>query len=188
MKQTQSIQKIVFSVALASSIFLILPLIAHQVFEDFNWDANDFIVAWLLVFGAGLAFKLFTRNTENVSKRIAWGMAIAALLILAWMNLAVGLIGDQGNPANLYYLAVFIVFIIGSVVAGLRPQGMWRVLLITAAVQFLIPFLALFIFHPNLSLKEDLTGMLGAIGINTIFAALFLLSASLFKNSVNYMK
>ena len=38
--------------------------------------------------------------TGNSAYRAAVGVAIAAAFILVWMNLAVGIIGSEDNPAN----------------------------------------------------------------------------------------
>jgi hypothetical protein len=55
--------------------------------------------------------------TDNRAYRAAVGVAIAAAFILVWMNLAVGIIGSEDNPANLMYGGVLAIGIIGAVIA-----------------------------------------------------------------------
>ena len=64
--------------------------------------------------------------------RFAAGVALAAAFVLAWLSLGVGVIGKDGDPANLMYFGVLAVGIIGAVIARFRPHGMARALLATA--------------------------------------------------------
>ncbi len=50
--------------------------------------------------------------------RFAVGVALAAAFLLVWMNLAVGLIGSEDNPANLMYFGVLAVGFIGAIIAS----------------------------------------------------------------------
>jgi hypothetical protein len=47
------------------------------------------------------------------------------------MNLAVGIIGSEDNPANLMYGGVLAVGIIGAIIARFEPHGMARALVAT---------------------------------------------------------
>lgn len=57
------------------------------------------------------------------------------------MNLAVGLIGNEENLANLMYIGVLAVGLIGAAIARLEPGGMARVLFAMALAQTLVPLL-----------------------------------------------
>jgi hypothetical protein len=70
-------------------------------------------------------------------------VAIAAAFILVWMNLAVGIIRDEGNPANLMFGGVIAVGVICAVFARFQPQGMIRALVTTAGAQALVAAIAL---------------------------------------------
>ena len=168
--------KAILGVMLTATFILFLPLIAMQFTDEMVWDLTDFAVAWVLLVGAGLMYKLATRKTDNVAYRAAVGIAVATALILVWMNLAVGLIGDESNPANLMYNGVLAVGIIGAIVARLQPQGMARALFSTALAQALVPVIALIIWKPQVTL-----GVLGVFGLNAFFVMLFVGSALLFR-------
>jgi len=98
-------------------------------------------------------------------------------LLLIWMNLAVGIIGSEDNPANMLYVGVLAVGIIGAGIARLRPRGMARTLFATAFAQMLVPVIALIIWRPSL---EETPGIVGVFILNAFFAALFVVSAMLF--------
>src|SRR5688572_8042949 len=77
------------------------------------------------LFYSALKQRSTTMLARNVY-RFAVGVALAAALFLVWMNLAVGLIGTEDNPANLLYGGVLAVGIIGAIIARFRPHGMAR--------------------------------------------------------------
>lgn len=80
-----------------------------------------FCVAGALLFGTALAFELAVRKSGSAAYRLAAGLALAAAFLLIWVNLAVGVIGDEGEPANLLYLGVLAVGIGGAALCALRP-------------------------------------------------------------------
>ena len=74
-----------------------------QFTDEVDWGVADFVVAGVLLFSAGLTYEVVARRVGNIAYRTAAGVAVAAPLILIWMNLAVGIIGSEDNPANLMY-------------------------------------------------------------------------------------
>src|SRR5918998_5011915 len=66
------------------------------------------------------------------------GVALAAAFILVWINLAVGVIGTEDDLANLMYVGVLAVGIIGAIISRFRPHGMARALFATAIAQALV--------------------------------------------------
>src|SRR5690606_4961860 len=52
-----------------------------------------------------------------------------------WVNLAVGMLGSEADPANLLFVGVLTVAALGSLVAAFRPAGMARAMLATALAQ-----------------------------------------------------
>jgi hypothetical protein len=84
----------------------------------------------------------YAMKTANVSYRFAMGLALVAALVLVWVKLGVGIIGDPEDAANLMYGGVLAVGVVGAIVARLRPSGMARVLLVTALAQVLVAVIA----------------------------------------------
>jgi hypothetical protein len=83
-----------------AAALILLPLLAMQLTDEVVWDAADFAFACALVVGVGVAYELAARMTGNSSYRAAVGVALAAAFILVWANGAVGIIGNEENPAN----------------------------------------------------------------------------------------
>jgi hypothetical protein len=64
------------------------------------------------------------------------------------VNLAVGMIGDEGNPANLLFGAVILVGVVGTLLAGFRPRGTGRAMQAAAAAQGAMAMYALIAGDP----------------------------------------
>ena len=159
-------------VALATAFILLIPLLAAP-----DWTLFDFVFAGALIFGTGLTYVLVARKAGNIAYRAAVGVALAAALLLVWINLAVGVIGTEDDPANAMYAGVLAVGIIGAIIARFRPHGMARALSATALAQALVAVIAL-IFGLG---SGSPPGVLGILILNGFFVALFVGSAMLFR-------
>ena len=175
-----SIRRQMLYVATATAAILMVPLIAMQFTDEVNWDLADFIVMAILLLGSGLAYVLIAKLSDSTAYRVAVGIAALAGFLLIWVNLAVGIIGSEDNPANLLYLAVLAAGIIGAGWARFQPRGMARALFVTAVVQLLVPVIAVIIWWPSF---EGGAGMVGIFILNAFFAALFAIAGLLFRNS-----
>jgi hypothetical protein len=131
------------------------------------------------VIGAVIAYK--ETKTHGTRYRAAVGVALTIAFLLAWVNLAVGIIGSEDNPANLLYIGVLAVGIISALIARFRPHGMARALFATALAQALVPVIALIIWQPQVTSVEAFLGVLGVFGVNAFFVMLFVGSALLFR-------
>ena len=119
------------------------------------------------------------RTRINITMyRFAIGVALAAAFILIWLSLGVGIIGKDGDPANLMYFGVLAVEIIGAIIARLQPHGMARALFATAFAQALVAVIALIA-----GLGLPWSGPAEILGLNGLFIALFAGSAWLFRRA-----
>ncbi len=143
------------------------------------WDVADFAVFGALLVGVGVIYTLAARKSDNTAYRSATGVALAAAFILVWVNGAVGIIGDASNDANMMYIGVIAVGIIGAVIARFQPHGMARALYATALAQALVAVIALIagLGSTGPIWPRDILILTG------FFAALWLLSAWLFRNA-----
>ncbi len=160
-------------VALATALVLLIPLLAMQVTDEVVWDLADFVFAGALVFGTGLAYVLVARKAGNVAYRLAIGVALAAAFLLVWGNAAVG-ITDSG--ADLMYVGVLAVGIIGAIVARFRPHGMARAMFATALAQASVAVIALIA-----GVVPAYNSAFEVLGITGFYVALFVGSALLFR-------
>ena len=174
----------IVGVALGTVAILMIPFLGMRISDDWNWSLSDFIVMGALIFGAGLAYVLGTMKAGAVAYRVAVGMALAAAFLLVWLNLAVGLIGSEDNPANVMYFGVLAVGFLGAIAAELRPQGMARTLFAMALATALVPVIALIIGGgPQVTSEEAVMGVAGVLAVNGFFVTLFVGSALMFRNA-----
>ncbi len=169
----------ILRVAVVTLLLLSVPWIAMKFTDEVVWTLSDFVVGGLLLGSAGMAFELLAMRAGRTIHKAAIALAVGTSLILVWMNLAVGLIGSEDNPANLLYLAVLTTGIVGAGLSRFRPAGMSRALLATAIVQAIVPAVALAIWRPDISGE----GMVGVIFLNALFVLLFAGSALLFRRA-----
>ena len=117
---------------------LALPLVAMQFTDEVQWTLSDFMVMGGMLGMVGVAFELVVRVARGSAYVLAAGMAIATAFLMTWINLAVGIIGDEGNPANLMFFGVLLVGLVAVACSRLRPLGMARAMEVTAAAQALV--------------------------------------------------
>ena len=166
----------------AAALLLLIPFVLTLLGDGvdgqgWHWKLGDFIFAFVLLFGTGLAYELMARKSDHSAYRCAVGIAVVSALLLVWVNAAVGIIGDD-NPANLMYFGVIVVGIIGAIIARQQPHGTARTLFVMAMAQMLVPVIALIIWKTDFA-----PGVVGVFALNGFFAALWLLSAWLFRKA-----
>lgn len=122
---------------------LALPFVAMQFTREVNWTASDFLVFGTMLAVAGFAFDRLTRIAGGWPYRIGAGLAVFAGFFLVWVNLAVGIIGSEDDPANQLYAIVLTVAVGGAFVARARAGGLAWTLALAAGVQVAIGVLAL---------------------------------------------
>jgi hypothetical protein len=125
----------------------LLPLVAMQFTAEVDWSPGDFLVFGAMLLAAGGALELLLRANRSASYRLGAAVAVLTGFLLVWANLAVGIVGDGGNPANLAFLAVPVVGVVGATLARLRPRGTVFAMLAVAAVQLALG-LAFLAHHP----------------------------------------
>lgn len=127
----------------SAAVLLLIPLVAMQFTDEVKWDVFDFAAFGSMLLGAGVLCELAVRMTFNAAYRFAVGIAVAAAFLLIWVNLAVGIIGSEDNPANLMYAAVLAIAAVGAVIGRFQPAGMARALSAAALAQALVGIIAL---------------------------------------------
>ena len=162
----------------AAAGLLLVPAVAMQLgAEGWDWNAFDFVVMGALLAAACGTYELAAWMSGNRAYRAAVGVAVVAAFLMAWVSLAVGIIGPEDNPLNLMYVGVYAVGFIGALVARYRARGMVLALLATAAVQALVAVVATVAAftggHGGIEVLRQLV-------LNGFFVAMWLVSALLF--------
>ena len=114
---------------------LALPLVAMQFTDEVDWSPFDFLVMGILFSVVGGCFELAARLSRNWTYRAGFAVTIITSFLTIWVNLAVGMIGNEDNPANLVFTGVLMVAAIGAIVARFRPDGMARAMIVAALAQ-----------------------------------------------------
>ncbi len=122
---------------------------------------------------------LKSRVSSERNYRIAIALALFSAFLLIWVNGAVGIIGDEDNPANLMYFGVFSVAIVGAIVSRFKSSGMAHTMLYAAVAQVSVAIIAL----------VENSGASGPIWpkdllvITAVFVFLWLVSAIFFRRA-----
>jgi len=108
--------------------------------------------------------------------RAGAGLALAASALLGWMNLAVGIAGNEDNPVNLSFFVLIAAAAIGALAAEFRPRGLARTMACVAALQILLGA----IVSTGPVAAHEPSGAIGLFALNGGFALLWLGSGALF--------
>ncbi len=72
---------------------LLIPLLLMLAGGEMVWTAFDFLVAGILLFGAGMLIALILGKVEKPKYRVLWIALLLVILFLVWAELAVGIFG-----------------------------------------------------------------------------------------------
>jgi len=154
-----------------AAALMALPVIAIRSIDGAESDPGDFVFLLILLVGVGGAYELATRVPARAAYGAGTALALAAAFLSGWINLAVGIIGSEDNPANWVFAAPPAAALIGALLSRFAAAGMARAMVAAAIAQALTFIVAL---------AADL-GFTGPITI--FFASLWLISAMLFRGA-----
>jgi len=169
--------------ALFTLALLAIPLVAMRYTDDVKWGPLDFLIMGVLLLGTGLGVEWAIRRGSSLALRAAWTMALLSTLLMTWANLAVGLLGGESNPVNMWLLSVPLVGIVGAVLSRRAPRGMVLTMLAMTALQLLFTAIAF-----SLDWRPLRRGAIDIWGPNGFFAMLFVTSAVLFASAPGQME
>ena len=119
----------------AALTMLLLPWLAMQLTAEVAWDLGDFIVFAAVLLCACGVMELGARMNDHLAYRAGIAVAAATGFLVIWVNLAVGILGSEHDPANLMFDGVLLVPVLGALAARFRARGMAWTLAATAAAQ-----------------------------------------------------
>jgi hypothetical protein len=154
-------------------VLLTIPAIAH-----FPWTLSDFVFAGVMFAIVGGALELAVRASDKVAYRLGAAVALGTAFLLVWINLAVGIIGNEDNPLNLMFFGVIAAALVGSIVARFTADGMARAMAVAGAIQCAI---GIGVFLNNASAEPP--GRIGLLALIEFFALTWFLSAWLFRKA-----
>jgi len=114
----------------------------------------------------------------NNAYRGAFALALLAAFLIVWMNLAVGIIGEPDDLANLMYVAVLAIGAVIAFAGRFRPGAMSRAMFAMAAAQVLVAAVTLI---ARLGIPPGKP--FWVFVVNSLFFALFVGSGLLFRRA-----
>lgn len=128
----------------AAALLLAAPLVAMRFTHEVNWSPTDFAAAGTLILGAGLTLELAAMKSRSLAYRAGAALAVLTAFLMTWAAMAVGLVADPGDPADLLYGLVIAGAAVGAVMVRFEPRGLARVVLLAAGAQLLMTGAAVF--------------------------------------------
>lgn len=156
---------------LGAALLLCVPLVAMQFTDEVQWSGFDFLAMGVILATACGLWELATRASGEGTYRLAAAIAIVSGFLVTWITLAVGIIGNENDPANLAFFGVLLLAAIGAVVARLRAHGMAMAMLAAAIAQAAAGLYALVLGSPE------------GVGLCAFFTCAWLAAAALFRSA-----
>lgn len=125
-----------------AALLILMPWLAMQFTPEVRWEANDFILATVVIGIIGALIELTILLTANRFSRAGGFVAILAGFLVFWSNLAVGMIGNEGNAVNLFFGLVLLIAIIGAWLSSLHRNVLPAAMLAAGTTQCAIGLLA----------------------------------------------
>jgi hypothetical protein len=104
------LSKTMLRVALVALGLLMVPLVASQVGDGWNWPPGTFVFVYVLFFGTGMAYALIARKMGAWAYKAGVGLALVAGFVMGWANMV-----HMSESENHAYLAYFGVLAVGGV-------------------------------------------------------------------------
>jgi hypothetical protein len=151
---------------------LILPAVAMQFTREVNWTASDFLVMGAILYGCCGLLEVAIRMARNSTPYLAASvLGIGTGFLTLWISLAVGIIGEENQAANLAFVAVLAIALLGSLIAMYRARGMSIAMFAAAAAQALTAAYAFWL------------GSLEGAALSLIFASAWFIAGALFRKA-----
>lgn len=154
-----------------AAALLALPWVAMHFTHEVQWTGSDFVVAGVLLFGSCALYDAATRSTRRPAYRVAAALAVLGLLLMTWINLAVGIIGSDDNPLNLVFAGIAALGVLGAAAVRIRAPGLSMLMGLLCVLQACTAGLGAWAESPK------------SVVISLFFAAVWLASALLFRQA-----
>jgi hypothetical protein len=142
-----------------AACLLLLPLGAMQFDTGVDWTGSDFAVMGAMLAAACGIWELGMWLSRNRAYRAAFAVAALGAFLMTWINLAVGIIGNENDRLNLLFFAVLAVGIVGALVARFRPLGLAAAMVAMAGAQSLVGVLTLVVHGKTAALSGFFTAV-----------------------------
>jgi hypothetical protein len=159
-----------------AAALLAAPIVAMQLTPEVAWGPGDFMILAGLLAVLGVGIEAAARMRRDRWFLAGAAVALASAILLVAVNLAVGVLGSEGNRANLLFAGVIALAAAGSALARGRAASLARAMRATALAQALVAALALAAGWASPGWHGLYEVALGTI----LFGGLWLIAAALF--------
>ncbi len=128
---------------IAVGCLFLVPVVAGRVAEGFAWKTGDYLIFAVMLAVACGVVEIAGRVRGDRAYLEGAAVAAGAGVGLVFVNMAVGIIGSEGQAENLLFAGVLGVVLVGSAIARLRPAGLARTMVGAAAAQIAVGAYAL---------------------------------------------
>lgn len=149
---------------------VLTTLLSLPAIFRFPWTASDFVIMGVMLGSVGLGIEFLVRRSGSNAFRLGSVVAVLTAFMTVWANLAVGMIGSEDNPYNLYFIAVPVMAFTAAIAGRFDPRKTAWIMAGAALLQL------------GLALGGMEVDMRGA-RFSSFFAFLWLLAAALFWSS-----
>ena len=163
---------------------LLIPFISQKLNEDVQWSLMDFVFVGILLSSIAICYEWIRYKQPSKYYRFAIWTILITILMVVWINGAVGIVGHEGQSINLLYYISPLLGIIGSLIFNFKASAMSRIFFTVSVVQLLVPMIGWIIWPPSVISWSP--GMLQVVLFNTILSILYAMGAWLFK--ISYQK
>ena len=124
---------------------LLLPALAMRFYPQagVDWSPLDFAVMGVLLAAVCGLLDFGLRRDGSPAYRAGFAVAVLAGFATIWANLAVGMLGGEGDPANALFAGVLAIAAVGSLRARFRAAGMAKAMAATACAHLAVVGVAL---------------------------------------------
>lgn len=112
----------------------IAVLLSIPAIFRFPWTLSDFVIMGLLLGSLGLGIEFLVRQSGSLFVRLGAIVMVLTGFLTIWVNLAVGMIGDD-ELYNLLFLLPLGAALLGGAIVRLDPRAMVKVSLLAALLQ-----------------------------------------------------
>ena len=135
-----------------------------NVFLQIALLATPFVLVYLFIRAIG---------PRSVKYRLAASFSLLGAFLVTWINLAVGIVKEPDDPANLMFFAALVIGAVIALLAKFETAGMARAMTVTTAG---------LVVSTLIVIARGLYDPVTELGIHAVFIAVFAVSAALFRS------
>lgn len=108
----------------AALALLALPAVGNNLTDEIDWTTSDFAFAAFILVLAGTGIELIVKYSRTWARTTGLFVTLFGAFATIWTNLAVGILGTESNPINLWFFALLLAGLLASLIVHFRAEKM----------------------------------------------------------------